>query len=161
MTKTTLIKGADWVIACDAETGRHKYLRNTDIAFAGDRIAFVGSSYTGKADRTIDGKHLMVMPGLLDLRLHAYMEMHGKGFFEDLASKHMWMIQLFEYTWVLQEDEESAIAATQASACDLLKSGCTTMAELYCSGLPYKGWVDMLGKTGLRTYVCPMVQSGH
>jgi len=102
-----------------------------------------------------------VMPCLLDLHLHAYMEMHGKGFFEDLASKHMWMTQLFEYTWVLQEDEESAIAATQASVCDLLKSGCTTMAELYCSGLPYEGWVEMLAATGIRTYVCPMVQSGH
>jgi cytosine/adenosine deaminase-related metal-dependent hydrolase len=161
MGKTTLIKGADWVIAYDAGTRKHKYLRNADVAFTGDKVVFVGPSYAGKADSTIDGRHLMAMPGLLDLHLHAYMEMHGKGFFEDLASKHMWMTQLFEYTWVLQEDEESAIAATQASACDLLRSGCTTMAELYCSGLPYKGWVDMLGKTGLRTYVCPMVQSGH
>lgn len=161
MATTTLIKNANWIIAFDPGTGRHKYLRNEDVAFAGGRIAFVGPNYAGKADRTIDGKNLMVMPGLLDLHLHAYMEMHGKGFFEDLASKHMWMTQLFEYTWVLQEDEESTIAATQASVCDLLRSGCTTMAELYCSGLPYEGWVEMLGRTGIRTYVCPMVQSGH
>jgi len=158
---TTVIKNADWVVAYDPARGKHKYLRFADVVFSGNTIDFVGKGYAGSADRTIEGRNVMVMPGLLDLHLHAYMEMHGKGFFEDLATKHMWMTQLFEYTWLLQEDEESAIAATQASVCDLLKSGCTTMAELYCSGLPYEGWVDMLGRTGIRTYVCPMVQSGH
>lgn len=158
---TTVIKNADWIVAYDDKTGKHKYLRNGDVAFTGDRIEHVGGTHAGEAGTTVDGRGLMVMPGLLDLHLHAYMEMHGKGFFEDLATKHMWMTQLFEYTWILQEDEESTIAATQASVCDLLRSGCTTMAELFCSGLPFNGWVEMLAKTGIRTYVCPMVQSGH
>ena len=158
---TTLIKNASWVVAFDAATGKHKYLRNADVAFAGGKLTFVGKGFTDRPSETVDGTDLMVMPGLLDLHLHAYMEMHGKGFFEDLASKHMGMTQLFEYTWLLQEDKESAIAATQASVCDLLRSGCTTMAELYCSGLPFDGWVDFLGSTGIRTFVCPMIQSGH
>ncbi len=158
---TTVIKNADWVVAYDADTNGHKYLRDADVAFTGNEVTFVGSDYDGRTDATIDGRHLLIIPGLLDLHLHGYMEMHGKGFFEDLASKHMWMTQLLEYTWVLQEDDDSATAATQASVCDLLKSGCTTMAELYCSGLPYPEWIDMLAGTGIRTYVCPMVQSGH
>ena len=158
---TTVIKNADWVVAYDAETDGHKYLRDADVAFSGNEVTFVGKGYDGQADTTIDGWDLLIIPGLLDLHLHAYMEMHGKGFFEDLATKHMWMTQLFEYTWLLQEDDESATAATQASACDLLKSGCTTMAELYCSGLPFPGWIDVLAGTGIRTYVCPMIQSGH
>ena len=161
MAETTLVRNADWIVAYDANKDRHTYLRNADIAFGGDAIVHVGKDFRGEAERVIDGRDLMVLPGTLDLHLHAYMEMHGKGFFEDLATKHMWMTQLFEYTWLLQEDRESAIAATQASVCDLLKSGCTTMAELYCSGLPFDGWVDMLGASGIRTYVCPMVQSGH
>ena len=161
MTVTTLIRNADWIVAYDAKTDGHTYLRHADVAFSGDAIVHVGKDFRGEAERVIDGRDLMVLPGTLDLHLHAYMEMHGKGFFEDLATKHMWMTQLFEYTWLLQEDEESLIASTQASACDLLKSGCTTMAELFCSGLPYGGWVEMLGATGIRTYVCPMVQSGH
>ena len=161
MAGTTLIRNADWIVAYDRRRDAHAYLRNADVAFRNDTIVHVGKNYDGEAAQIIDGKGIMVLPGTLDIHLHAYMEMHGKGFFEDLASKHMWMTQLFEYTWVLQEDKESATAATQASACDLLKSGCTTMAELYCSGLPFDGWVDMLGETGIRTYVCPMVQSGH
>jgi len=161
MTTATVIKNTDWVVAYDPATGRHKYLKNGDVAFAHDRITFVGRAYDGPADTIVDGRNLMVIPGLINLHLHAYMEMHGKGFFEDLATKHMWMTQLFEYTWLLQEDEDSATAATQASVCDLLKSGCTTMAELYCSGLPFDGWVKMLAATGIRAYVCPMVQSGY
>ena len=122
--RTTVIRNCDWIVAYDEASGRHAYLRDGDIAWSGNSINFVGKSYPGSAENIIDGRGVMVMPGLLDLHLHAYMEMHGKGFFGDLASKHMWMTQLFEYTtWVLQEDEESSIAATQASVCDLLNSG--------------------------------------
>jgi cytosine/adenosine deaminase-related metal-dependent hydrolase len=161
MSRLIHIQNASWVVAYNSEKDGHKYIRNGDVVFDEDKIVFVGKAYEGDADEVVDGKDLMVMPGLLDLHLHAYMEMHGKGFFEDLATKHTGMTQLFEYTWVLQEDKDSAIAATQASVCDLLRSGCTTMAELYCSGLPFDGWVDFIGSTGIRTYVCPMVQSGH
>ena len=161
MAGKTLIRNADWIVAHDGERDGHVYLRHADVAFTDDTIIHVGKDYREDAERIIDGEGIMVLPGTIDLHLHGYMEMHGKGFFEDLASKHMWMTQLLEYTWLLQEDQESATAATQASACDLLKSGCTTMAELYCSGLPFDGWVDMLGNTGIRTYACPMVQSGH
>ena len=162
MKATTVIKNADWIVAYDEQRPGHKYIRNGDVAFADDRLTYVGKNYEGQADEIINGSDLLVMPGLLDLHLHAYQEIHGKGFFEDLASKHMWMTQLFEYTWLLQEDDESAIAAMQASACELLKSGCTTMAELYCSQrLPFEGWLDALAGTGIRAYACPMVNSGH
>ena len=161
MAGTTLIKNADWVVGYDPDRDGHVYMRGADVAFSNDTIIHIGRDYGGEAEHVIDGKDVMVLPGMLDLHLHGYMEMHGKGFFEDLATKHMWMTQLLEYTWILQEDPESAAAATQASACDLLKSGCTTMAELHCSGLPYQGWIDVLAGTGIRTYACPMVQSAH
>lgn len=111
MKATTVIKNADWIVAYDEQRHGHKYIRNGEVAFADDRLTYVGKNYEGQADEIIDGSDLLVMPGLLDLHLHAYQEIHGKGFFEDLASKHMWMTQLFEYTWLLQEDDESAIAA--------------------------------------------------
>ncbi len=89
MSETTWIKNADWVIAWDAETGEHTYIRNGDVVFSGSDVTFVGRDYDGQADMTIDGTDVMVMPGLLNLHIHAYMELHGKGFFEDLASKHL------------------------------------------------------------------------
>ena len=79
MAGTTLIRNADWIVAYDATTGGHAYLRHTDVAFSGDAIVHVGKDYPGEAERVIDGRDLMVLPGTLDLHLHAYMEMHGKG----------------------------------------------------------------------------------
>ena len=44
---TTVIQNADWVIAWDEAAGRHTYRRGVDVAFADDRIAFVGRGYAG------------------------------------------------------------------------------------------------------------------
>ena len=165
MTSTTWIKNADWIIAWDAATGGHKYIRNGDLGFSGSEVTFVGRGYSGVADTTVDGADLMVMPGILNLHIHAYGELHGKGFYEDLASRHLWMSQLYEYTFVLQGDDESALAATQASICELLESGCTTFAELYEVShwfeFPFPNWLETLAQSGIRTYACPMVASGR
>ena len=52
---TTLIKNAAWVVAWDEAASRHAYRRGVDIAFADDRIVFVGKEFAGAADRVIDG----------------------------------------------------------------------------------------------------------
>ena len=44
---TTVIRNADWVIAWDEAAGRHTYRRNIDVAFADERITFVGRDYGG------------------------------------------------------------------------------------------------------------------
>ena len=101
MAGATLIKNADWIVAYDRERDGHTYLRHADVAFENETVVHVGKKYTGEVEQVIDGKDIMVLPGTLDLHLHGYMEMHGKGFFEDLATKHMWMTQLLEYTWIV------------------------------------------------------------
>ncbi len=66
----TVIKNADWVIAWDEGASRHIYRRGVDIAFADDLIAFVGRNYPGPADRVVDGKDRLVLPGLIDIHSH-------------------------------------------------------------------------------------------
>jgi cytosine/adenosine deaminase-related metal-dependent hydrolase len=161
MSNTTLIKNADWVVGWDSGTGKHKYIKNGDVTFSGNQIDFVGSDYSGEADETIDGTDLMVLPGTTTLHAHAALEIPGKGFWEDLASKHLWMSQLFEYTWLIQPDEETQRLALQAGICEALKSGCTTFTELDCPWPPFPGWLDIFAKSGIRAYACPMVQSGE
>ena len=161
MANSTVIKNADWVVAWDSGTGKHKYIPNGDLSFSGNEIDFVGQNYDGDAETTIDGTDLMVLPGTMSLHAHAALEIPGKGFWEDLASKHLWMSQLFEYTWLIQPDEDTARAAMQAGICELLKSGCTTFAELDCPWPPFPGWVETLAASGIRAYACPMVQSGE
>ena len=161
MANTTVIKNADWVVAWDSGTGKHKYIANGDISFTDNEIDYVGTNYSGEADTTIDGSDLMVLPGTMSLHAHAALEIPGKGFWEDLASKHLWMSQLFEYTWLINPDEDTARAAMKAGICELLKSGCTTFAELDCPWPPFPGWLETMAASGIRAYGCPMVQSGE
>jgi hypothetical protein len=45
---TTAIRNAEWAIAWDEAAGHHVYRRDVDIAFADDRIVFVGRNYAGR-----------------------------------------------------------------------------------------------------------------
>jgi 5-methylthioadenosine/S-adenosylhomocysteine deaminase len=158
----TVIRNADWIVGHDDASGGHIYILNGDVAFDGDTIVQVGGQYSGEAAQVIDGTGRLVMPGLIDAHAHAHRDIHAKGFFEDLATKHMWMTQLLEYTFVLKGDAESCAAALDASVCSLLRSGCTTVAELFgYRNRPFDDWIGAIARTGIRAYLCPMVQSGY
>jgi len=161
MAETTWIKNADWIVGYDPRTGGHTYIPNGDLVFSGNQVTFVGRGYGGGADTVVDGTDRMVMPGLMNLHVHCFHELHFKGFFEDLASKHLWMSQLFEYTLLIEWDDESGKAATEVALCEMLKSGCTTVAELAVCPLPDPDLLDTLVRSGMRAYVCPMVRSGE
>ena len=81
---TIWIQNADWVVAWDDSTRGHGYLTGADVVFEDDRLAFVGRGYAGEADQVIDGKGLMVMPGLVDIHSHpgheAYFSEEDKAF---------------------------------------------------------------------------------
>ena len=64
---TTVIRNADWVIAWNEAAGHHFYRRGIDIVFVDDTITFVGRNYPGAADRVIDGRDRLVLPGLIDI----------------------------------------------------------------------------------------------
>ena len=42
MTATTVVRNADWLVACDSARSGHVYLRDADLAFDGDVITHVG-----------------------------------------------------------------------------------------------------------------------
>ena len=158
----TVIRKADWIVGYDEATNGNAYLLNGDVVFDGDTIVQVGGRYGGDAQRVIDGSGRLVMPGLIDAHAHGHRDIHAKGFFEDLATRHMWMTPLLEYTFLVRGDAESSLAALQASVCSLLRSGCTTVAELFgYRQRPFDDWVNALAATGIRAYLCPMVQSGR
>ena len=67
---TTLIRHADWVIAWDAGERCHVYRKGIDIAFNDAGITHVGPGFAATADATVDGRGLMVMPGLVNIHSH-------------------------------------------------------------------------------------------
>jgi cytosine/adenosine deaminase-related metal-dependent hydrolase len=152
MTQTTLIKNADWAVAWDAGAGEHAYLTNADVAFAGDRISFVGRGYAGEADVTVDGRGLMVMPGLVDIHAHPSMEPFYRGVREEHGVPSMYMTGLYERSQAFGLNPDDMADAATVAYCELLLGGVTSLCD---QSFAYPGWLDAIGRSGLRGFVAP------
>ena len=120
MTRTVWIRNADWVVVWDPSAGRHAYLKNGDVAFAGNALTFVGRGYGGAADEIIDGRGLMVMPGLIDVHSHPNLEASYRGIREEHGIPEMYMSGLFERSVAYWPDAEACLPAPRprtASSC--------------------------------------------
>ena len=158
MAKTICIRNADWVVAWDAAAKRHAYLREGDVVFAADRVTFVGRGYAGAADETIDGRGLMVMPGLVNVHSHPPLEASYRGIREEHGVPEMFMSGLFERAQAYWPDDEGKLACAEAAYCELLLSGVTTLCDL--SG-EFPGWVDLAARSGLRMVLAPCYASSR
>ena len=157
-TKTVCVKNADWVVAWDASSRRHAYLEHGDVVFAGDTLTFVGRDYPGRADETIDGRGLMVMPGLIDVHSHPCLEASYRGIREEHGVPEMYMSGLFERAGAYWPDDEGKLACAEAAYCELLRSGVTTLVDI--SG-DYPGWLELIARSGLRGVLAPSYASSR
>lgn len=150
---TTLIKNADWIVAWDAASKRHGYRRNGDVAFTDDSIVHAGPEFRGTADTVIDGKGLLVMPGLVDIHSHPGHEPAYRGIREEHGVSNMYMSGLYERSQAFDtSDPELQQACLEVALCELLKSGVTSLCDI--SGI-YPGWVDIFAKSGMRGFLAP------
>jgi cytosine/adenosine deaminase-related metal-dependent hydrolase len=152
MPPTTCIRNAAWIVAWDPATESHAYLKGGDLVFSGDSITFVGTTYTGDADETIDGTDLMVMPGLIDIHSHPSTEPFFRGIREEHGLPSMYMSGLYERSFVFRPDEAGRQAGKQVAYCEMLLTGITTVADL--SGTD-PGWIDLAARSGLRVFLAP------
>ena len=158
MSKTVCVRNADWVVAWDASSRRHAYLEHGDVVWGGDTLTFVGRGYSGRADETIDGRGLMVMPGLIDVHSHPGLEASYRGIREEHGVPEMYMSGLFERAGAYWPDDEGKLACAEAAYCELLRSGVTTLVDI--SG-DYPGWVDLIARSGLRGVLAPSYASSR
>lgn len=152
MPTTTCIRNAACVVAWDVANRRHAYLMAGDIAFAGEAITFVGRHYDGAVDTTIDGRDLMVMPGLIDLHSHPSTEPFYRGVREEHGVPAMYMTGLYERSVAFQPDLVGRKAGKEVAYCEMLLSGITSVADL--SGND-EGWIDLAARSGLRVFLAP------
>jgi cytosine/adenosine deaminase-related metal-dependent hydrolase len=155
---TTCIRNADFIVAWDGAAGRHMYLQGADIAFAGRTLTFVGRGYGGPADETIDGRGLMVMPGLVDVHSHPMLEASYRGIREEHGVPEMYMSGLFERAQAYWPDDAGKLACAEAAYCELLLSGVTTVVDI--SGI-VPGWVELAAQSGLRAVLAPAYASAR
>jgi cytosine/adenosine deaminase-related metal-dependent hydrolase len=153
MTKTVCIRNADWVVAWDVASQRHAYLQGGDVAFADNAITFVGKRYQGAADETIDGRGVLVMPGLIDVHAHPGHEASYRGIREEHGVPELFMTGLFERSCAYWLDDEGKLAC-----CELLLSGVTTLVDISAE---YPGWIDLIAKSGMRGVLAPSYASSR
>lgn len=152
------IRSAAWIIAWSDETQSHVYLRDEDVVFSGDRITQVGGKYEGHYATEIDGRGLMVMPGLINIHSHPDVEPTYRGIREDHGIPEMYMTGLYERVQAYGFDERSQLASAEVAYCEMLLSGCTTVVDL---STPYPGWTDLAARSGLRAYLGPHFASAR
>ncbi len=158
MTQATCMRGIDWLVAWNADEGRHEYRRGCDLVFEGNTVTFIGDRYDGAPDTEIDGSRLMVMPGLVDIHCHSSNQPLYKGVREDLSNPYFHGSGLYDYTTLFPPTDAGRRAATEYTLCEMLRSGVTTAVDL--TG-PYDGWIDLLAQSGIRACAAPMFASAQ
>ncbi|TVQ34485.1 MAG: N-ethylammeline chlorohydrolase [Geminicoccaceae bacterium] len=150
---TTLIQNAAWVVAWDAAAQEHVYRKDVDVAFTDDRIVHVGPGFTGTADRSVDGRSVMVMPGLVNIHAHPQHEPSYRGIREEHGLRNQYMTGLYERSQAYgATDDAFREASFEVAAGELLLSGVTTLCDI---GAIWPGWPDLFARTGLRGFIAP------
>jgi 5-methylthioadenosine/S-adenosylhomocysteine deaminase len=152
VARTTLIRRAGWVVAWDVAAGCHEYLRDADVVFSGNRITHVGRAYPGDADEVIEGRDLMIMPGLVDIHSHPSTEPFFRGIREEHGVPAMFMSGLYERSLAFRPAMEGRQAGKEVAYCEMLLTGITTVADLSSND---PGWIDLAARSGLRVYLAP------
>lgn len=154
----TLIKGAELIVAWDASGKRHAYMADADLAFEGGVIRFVGRGYDGVADAVVDGRGLMVMPGLVNIHSHPTSEPMNKGLLDEIGSPGLYNSSLYEFMPIFRSDAEAIPDCVRVALSELLLSGVTTLCDL---SMAHPGWLDLLAEAGMRVCVAPMFRSAR
>jgi 5-methylthioadenosine/S-adenosylhomocysteine deaminase len=158
----TRIKGR-YVVAFD---GTHRLLPDAEVVYEHDRVVFVGRSYDGQVDRTIDASDCLISPGFINL--HAVTNVDLQVFRIDVDSPGFPKSK----AWVEGGDREAlnereTEASVQFSIAALLKGGATTfcaittMAPKRWEDPPYESEMiaEIAGQMGARAYVAHQVRA--
>lgn len=155
---TTLIKGAELIVAWDASEKRHVYMPDADLAFEGGVIRFVGRGYEGVADHVVDGTGMLVMPGLVNIHSHPTSEPMNKGLLDEIGSPGLYNSSLYEFMPIFRSDAEAVPDCVRVALSELLLSGVTTLCDL---SMAHPGWLDLLAEAGMRVCIAPMFKSAR
>jgi len=153
---TTVIRNVDWIVAHEGGAG-HIYASG-DVAFSGDALTHVGGSYTGTADREIDGRGFMVMPGLVNIHSHPASEPLNKGWNDEIGSPKLYNSSLYEIMPIFRPDTEGVKAAFRVALCEALMSGVTTLVDL---SVAHDRWIDLMAASGIRGVLGPMYRDAR
>lgn len=159
---TTLIRGS-WVVAFDGE--KHRLIKDGEVAYADDRVTYVGKNYQGTPDEVIEAKGRLISPGFINIHAvsnlcitHFRIDGAGTGG-RGLPDKEQLMKNLQNPSpYFSGKDLETS---SLFSFVELLKGGSTTIVEITAFGTtgmqPPREQAEILSKTaselGARAYI--------
>lgn len=150
-----LIKNG-YVITVDKN---RRIIKDGAVAIEGNKIVAVGKtdelSKKYKADRVIDAKEQIVMPGLIDTHVHLAQAMI-RGCADDVSL----VTWLKDRVWVLQGNYDHEDGKTSAELCilEMLKTGTTTFLEVMIAGrYGFDGIAKVVEKSGIRAGLSKIV----
>ncbi|MDA1091530.1 MAG: amidohydrolase family protein [Proteobacteria bacterium] len=163
----TLIENGT-VIAWDGDC--HRVMEPGVVVFEGNEIVFVGETYDGDVDITIDATGRLVIPGFVNSHLHLTDTPFTKGYQEDVGSPsgpsgYQNYVALYKMLPSVRKasDPEAQYAAALCALAELARTGSTTIVELgYDFEIGGDGDIaiteriaEIIGETGLRCYSGP------
>lgn len=154
----TVFRNADWVVAFCQSEQRHVYLRDVDLACHDDKVVHIGREYSGPFDIEVDCRDRLLLPGFVNIHAHPSSEPLRKGLTDETRSPGFWHSSLYEFLPVFRNDLPGMVAATNVALAELLMSGVTTVVDL---SIPYDGWLEVLGQSGIRAVAAPMFRDAR
>ena len=118
---TLMLRNVHTIVTCDDED---RVLRNADVFCQDGRIVAMGEALPQKADREIDGRHMLCYPGLINTHHHLYQQ-----FSRNLPQVQN--MELFDWLKTLYEiwknlDSNVIRYSSLSGMGELMKNGCTT-----------------------------------
>jgi cytosine/adenosine deaminase-related metal-dependent hydrolase len=153
-----LIQGG-WVVGFDGRS--HQLLRDGTVVFGDGRILHVGQRFDGQADRTIDARGMLVMPGLINTHLHLGTNA-PHAFFLDNAKADYFGANFFAYS-VARRGAADSRAGTRPEVEQLyglwaaIRGGATTVLDIGTRNAAELARV--VGDIGARVYLGPAFKS--
>jgi cytosine/adenosine deaminase-related metal-dependent hydrolase len=152
--KTLILKNADVVVTMD-ETRRE--IKNGCIFIKGNEIVSVGKAgdVPQTADRVIDLKGHVVIPGLINTHHHMYQSLTRAVPDAQDGELFKWLTTLYPM-WERLTPEMMKVATKTAMA-ELMLSGCTTSSDhqyIYPNGIKLDHSIEAAQEMGMRFHAC-------
>jgi 5-methylthioadenosine/S-adenosylhomocysteine deaminase len=163
MTKT-LLRGGTVIAYAD---GAHRRLEDGAIVVEGDRIAFVGRRWDGAADRTIELRGKLVIPGQISTHAHVGLQ-EGSRLLVDGGRREFIRSGFLHFLPARRSGgpgflaEQDARASLRFGFAALLRHGVTTVLAFAPAGDDGGAMmVEIAGEMGLRLYWAPLATGGR
>ena len=152
----TLLRNLDWLVTWDEAAHRHVYRRGMDVLLRDGCIAALGphapAAAPPDAADVVDGRGMLLMPGLVNVHTHPTTEPAYRGVREDHGVPEQQMSGLFERLQAFKLDAEGQRAAMRLAYAELMSAGVTSVVDLTN---PFEGWMDIMRESGMRVWAGP------